>query len=121
MMDALLAWLVDGVLIGAVATIAARLMPASAPSRRHAFWWIVLAAILAVPWIPAALDRSGVVTTGVTTSLTAPTGTALGTMSLLTIPAPPRGVLLAAAVLWAASVLLSFSFSVMPSFARCGS
>ena len=108
MTNALLAWLVNGVLIAAVATIAARLMPASAPSRRHAFWWLVLAAILAVPWIPAALDRSGVVTTGVTTSLTAPTGTALGTMSLLTIPAPPRGVLLAAAVLWAASVLLSF-------------
>ena len=107
MIDALLAWLVDGVLIGAVATIASRLIPASAPSRRHAFWWLALAAILAVPWIPAALDRLAVVNTSVTSGQAPPPDSAFATTSLLTIPAPPSGVLLGAAVLWAASVLLS--------------
>ena len=102
MIDALLAWLVDGVLIGAVATIASRLIPASAPSRRHAFWWLVLAAILAVPWIPAAL-MSTVVATGQTPS----PDSAFASLSPLTIPVLPSGVLLGAAALWAASVLLS--------------
>ncbi|MEQ1911891.1 MAG: hypothetical protein ABMA15_23935, partial [Vicinamibacterales bacterium] len=60
MTNALLAWLVDGVLIGVVATVVSRLIPASAPSRRHAFWWLVLVATLGVPWIPVALDRSAV-------------------------------------------------------------
>ena len=96
-------WLVDGVLIGAVATIAARLMPASAPSRRHAFWWLALAAILAVPWIPAALSRSPVATT----SQAPDPASGFATLSLLTIPALPSGVLLGAAALWAASALLS--------------
>ena len=107
MTNALLAWLVDGVLIGAVATIASRLIPASAPSRRHTFWWLVLAAIVAVPWIPAALDRLAVVTTGVTAGQAPRPDSAFATMSLLTIPAPPSGVLLGAAVVWAASVLLA--------------
>ena len=102
MMNALLEWLVDGVLISAVATIASRLMPASAPSRRHAFWWLVLAAIVAAPWIPVAFDQSAVVTAGMTKS----PGSAFASLSLLTIPAPPRGVLPGAAVLWAASVLV---------------
>lgn len=107
MTNALLAWLVDGVLIGVVATVVSRLIPASAPSRRHAFWWLVLVATLGVPWIPVALDRSAVLSIGATIGQTPTPGSAGASMFLLTIPAPPSGVLPGVAVVWAASVLLS--------------
>ncbi|HUR35543.1 MAG TPA: M56 family metallopeptidase [Vicinamibacterales bacterium] len=50
-MNLLVMWLVGGVAVAAVATLAARLIPASAPAQRHAFWWLTLGAIVAMPWL----------------------------------------------------------------------
>lgn len=106
MIDALLAWVVDGVAIAVVATVAARLMPADAPSRRHAFWWMVLAAVVAVPWMPSALDAPAAAMTGVTIGLSRPAAE-ISAKSLLAVPALPASVVTGAAVLWAASIALS--------------
>ncbi|MFN7981959.1 MAG: M56 family metallopeptidase [Vicinamibacterales bacterium] len=58
-MNALLDWLVDGVLIAALATVVAFVIPPNAPSQRYAYWWLVLAAILGLPFVPASTGEVG--------------------------------------------------------------
>lgn len=53
-MNAVLNWLVDGVVIATLASLVALVMPSNAPSQRYVYWWIVLAAIIGVPLLPAS-------------------------------------------------------------------
>ncbi len=48
-----LQWLMQGVAIAVVATAVVRLVPPTSPRLRHRFWWLALAAVMAVPWVPA--------------------------------------------------------------------
>lgn len=99
-MNALLTWLVDGIVIASVATVAARFIPSSAPAHRHLFWWLTLVVLLAVPWLPA-ISLGALVSS----SATAAPREAIG--AALTIPAPPRWLLIAASLAWAAFATVS--------------
>ena len=57
-MNALLDWLVDGVLIAALATVVAFVIPPNAPSQRYAYRWLVLA-VLGLPFVPASTGDVG--------------------------------------------------------------
>jgi beta-lactamase regulating signal transducer with metallopeptidase domain len=106
-MNALCGWLGDGLLIAAAATLAARLIPSSAPSQKHLFWWLTLVAIVAVPWMPDGASRvftdhalvpiAPLVTFG-------PRGESAS--ALLTLPTPPRDFIYAVACVWSLSLLL---------------
>jgi beta-lactamase regulating signal transducer with metallopeptidase domain len=99
-MNALLTWLVDGVVIALVATVAARCIPSSAPAHRHLFWWLTLAVVLAVPWLPSIS-----LGTLVSRSAAAAPGAAAG--AALTIQAPPQWLLAAASLAWAVFAAVS--------------
>jgi len=51
-MNAMLDWLVDGVLLATVASVVALVIPVNAASQRYVYWWLVLAAILGLPFLP---------------------------------------------------------------------
>src|ERR1044072_3077039 len=100
MMNALLTWLVDGVVIASVATVAARFIPSSAPAHRHLFWWLTLFVLLAVPWLPA-------MSLGTPVSLSAAVASGEPAGAALTISAPPRWLLAAASLAWAVFAAVS--------------
>ncbi len=96
----LVQWLVQGLALAVVATAAVRLVPATSPRQRHLFWWLVLAATLALPWTPALIaPRDGVL---------AASGTASGARALaLEVAAPPAWLWTACLATWGAVTLVS--------------
>jgi beta-lactamase regulating signal transducer with metallopeptidase domain len=98
-MNLLVAWLWQGLVVAAVATVAVRMIPGSAAAKRHAIWWLALVAVLLHPWVqtdvPAAVagPLASVGTIGAAGS------------AELTLPLPPSWLLNAAAWLWAACVV----------------
>jgi len=99
-MNTLLTWLVDGVVIALVATAAARCIPSSAPAHRHLFWWLTLAVVLAVPWLPS-------ISLGALVSRSAAVAPDPAAGAALTIPAPPQWLLAAASLAWAVFAAVS--------------
>lgn len=85
-----LQWLVQGLAVALVATLAAQLVPSSAPRLRHRFWWLALAAVVALPWMSNMVAPHAVVTT-----LGAPVR-ALA----LEVTAPPSWLWTACVALW---------------------
>ncbi len=55
----LVQWLVQGSALAVIATVAVRLMPVTSPRPRHLFWWLVLAGLLALPWLPVLIAPPG--------------------------------------------------------------
>jgi beta-lactamase regulating signal transducer with metallopeptidase domain len=104
-MNVLVSWLVAGVGVALVATLASRTIPSGSPAARHGFWWLVLAAVLAVPFVP---DLLGVLTPHGTDATAA---TAIGSPAdaMLTIPAPPEWCPAAALTVWALTALVAAS------------
>ena len=51
-MNVVLSWLIEGIGLALVATLVARLIPPGSPTQRHAFWWLALAGMLALPFLP---------------------------------------------------------------------
>jgi beta-lactamase regulating signal transducer with metallopeptidase domain len=96
-MNVLLSWFVTGIGVAAVATIVSRFIPSVSPAARHAFWWLVLAAILALPWMPhpGALlaEHPGTTVTSAAVGIEA-------SLTSVTIPAPPTWLLVAGLVAW---------------------
>lgn len=88
-------WLVEGLAVAVVATVAVRFVPATSPRQRHLFWWLVLAAILALPWTPALIAPRDAVL--------AASGTASEPRALaLEVAAPPAWFWAACLATWAA-------------------
>ncbi len=101
-MNLLVSWLIEGIGLALVATVVARFIPAGSPAQRHAFWWLALAGMLALPFLPGVLvsDRP---------AFGAPS-TAVGSIpSALTVPAPPAWLPVAAFGTWVALALVSLT------------
>ena len=92
-----LQWLVQGLAVALVATLAAQLVPSSAPRLRHRFWWLALAAVVALPWMSNMVAPHAVVTT-----LGAPVR-ALA----LEVTAPPSWLWTACVALWGSTTLVA--------------
>jgi len=102
-MNVLVSWLIEGLGLALVATIAARFIPAGSPAQRHAFWWLALAGMFVLPFMPGALLSDGPAI-GSSSAAVPPIPAAA-----LTIPAPPAWLLLAALGTWMALVLVSLT------------
>jgi len=105
-MNLLVSWLIEGIGLAVVATIVARFIPAGSPAQRHAFWWLALAGMLVLPFMP-----------GVVLSNAAALGSASTTVasrgSAWTVPAPPPWLPLAALGAWVALALVSLTRLVL--------
>jgi len=101
-MNLVLSWLIEGTGLAVVATLAARLIPIGSPAQRHAFWWLALAGMLALPLLPDVNLPAG-----------AAHVSSLNPVSLspaaLTVPAPPTWLPVAALGLWVAAALMSLT------------
>ncbi len=92
-------WLLQGVAIAAIATAAVRLVPPTSPRVRHRFWWLSLAAVLAVPWVPALLAPQA--------ALAAVAGLDPSPRALTwEVTAPPAWLWTACLTLWAGSAFI---------------
>jgi beta-lactamase regulating signal transducer with metallopeptidase domain len=91
-----LQWLVQGIVVAVVATLAAQLMPSTAPRLRHAFWWLALTAVLVLPVMPALPAPHAIVT-----SLDTP-ARALA----FEVAAPPSWLWTVCLALWAGTTLV---------------
>ena len=92
----LLQWLVQGVTVAVAATLAVRLVPSASPRLRHLLWWLALAAVLALPWLPGLMTLPA----AVTTLASPPPALALE------VTAPPAWLWTACLTLWAGTTLL---------------
>ena len=101
-MNLALSWLIEGIGVALIATLVARLIPAGSPAQRHAFWWLALAGMLALPFLPD-VHLSGVVTNVSASNTSAVIPTAL------TVPAPPTWLPVAALCTWVALALVSLT------------
>jgi beta-lactamase regulating signal transducer with metallopeptidase domain len=102
-MNVLLQWLVGGLVIATVATLIVRLVPASSPAQRHAFWWLALAGVLVMPWAPALFLRDG----AATPLLDPPVAPAA--VAALTVPPPPDWLAMSAVFVWALFSVVSLA------------
>jgi len=105
-MNLLVSWLIEGIALALVATLAARLIPAGSPAQRHAFWWLALAGMLILPFL------SGVVLSDAPALRSAST-TVASSASAFTVPAPPLWLPLAALGTWVALALVSLTRLVL--------
>ena len=101
-MNLLVSWLIEGVGLALVATIAARFIPAGSPAQRHAFWWLALAGILVLPFLPGTLLSNGL-------AIGTPSTAVASIPSALTVPAPPAWLPVAALGMWVALALGSLT------------
>ena len=83
-MNLLVSWLIEGIGLALVATVAARFIPAGSPAQRHAFWWVALAGMLVLPFLPGVLLSDGPAIASSTTG-------AASIGSALTVPRLRRG------------------------------
>jgi len=101
-MNLALSWLIDGMGIALVATLAARVIPAGSPAQRHAFWWLALAGVIALPFLPDV--PLSVVSANISSS-----NTVAAIPAALTVPAPPAWLPIAALGTWVALALVSLT------------
>lgn len=96
-MNAMLDWLIIGVLITALASVVARVIPVNAPSHRYAYWWLVLAAAIGFPLLPSAPVDVERVVVPMRAAVVAPVHAAI-----VSLPSLSPVVLWTAGLLWAA-------------------
>jgi beta-lactamase regulating signal transducer with metallopeptidase domain len=92
-MNHLVASLWQGVLIAAITTLAVRVVPPGAASKRHLIWWVALALTLLVPFV----DRFG---SSAARQLELGPVEAVDT-TVFTLPMPPMWFIFGSIVLWA--------------------
>src|SRR4051812_47230396 len=99
-MNLVLSWLIEGTGVALVAMLAARLIPVGSPAQRHAFWWLALAGMVALPLLPDVhLPPGAARVSSLTPVRLSP--------AALTVPAPPTWLPVAALGLWVATALIS--------------
>jgi beta-lactamase regulating signal transducer with metallopeptidase domain len=100
-----LEWILEGVAVAAVATFAVRLVPCSSAAKRHGFWWLTFASVLALPWLSLGV-RHQLAASFPTVDL-APAAPPYSSAGLLTVPAPPQWLLTTVVAMWALLVAMS--------------
>lgn len=106
MMNLLFAWLWQGLLVAAVATIAVRLVPAAAAARRHAIWWLALLLIVTLPIIPSLIAVAMPIDASDSTTDLSAEPITTGTF---VVSAPPAWVATGLITLWSTAVLLGLT------------
>jgi bla regulator protein blaR1 len=111
--DVLANWIWQGCAVTLTATIMMRVLPRTSATTRYRVWWITLAVVLALPWIPLLLPHSESVSAPVTITATA-TPTAI---VLPNLPDWVEAMLVGAWIAWVA-YSLSLVATALGSLAR---
>ena len=91
-------WLAQGLAVAVIATLAVRLVPSTSPRVRHLFWWVALAGVLGLPWVPALLASP------VTAVALDPARRGFA----VEVPAPPAWLWAGCITLWGGTALAGF-------------
>jgi beta-lactamase regulating signal transducer with metallopeptidase domain len=99
--DVLANWIWQGCAVALTATIMMRVLPRTSATLRYRVWWVTLAVVLALPWIPGLVPHSDAVS--------APVAMTTATPTAIVLPNLPSWVVATLVAAWIAWVARSLS------------